>query len=101
MAEQRQDVGNRNRDKPGKFPIPALGGPDSERYLLGARLLEAFPLLPLVPDQALRLAAYSYRGRLHWGFSADWDLLPDLHDLVQFTEEAFRELCESAPSAAA
>jgi len=78
-----------------------LGGPESERYLLGARLLEAFPLLPLVPDQALRLAAYSYRGRLHWGFSSDWDLLPDLHDLVQFTEEAFRELCESAPSEAA
>lgn len=78
-----------------------LGGPDGERYLLGARLLEAFPLLPLVPDQALRLAAYSYRGRLHWGFNSDWDLLPDLHDLVQFTEDSFRELCAAAASEAA
>jgi diacylglycerol O-acyltransferase len=78
-----------------------LGGPESERFLLGARLLEAFPLLPLVPDQALRLAAYAYRGSLHWGFSSDWDLLPDLHDLVQFSEDCFRELCAAAAAQAA
>jgi diacylglycerol O-acyltransferase len=78
-----------------------LGGPETDRYLLGARLLEAFPLLPVVPDQALRLAAYSYRGRLHWGFNSDWDLLPDLHDLVDLTKAAFDELCAAAAAEAA
>ncbi len=77
----------------------SLRGPETARYLLGSRLLEAYPLLPLVPDQALRLALYSYTDRIHWGFNSDWDLLPDLHDLVEATETAFAELCEASEKA--
>lgn len=32
------------------------------------------------------IALFSYAGRLHWGFNADWDALPDLHGLVQAVE---------------
>ena len=45
-----------------------------------------YPLVPLFANQALGIALFSYDGRLHWGFNADWDAMPDLHDLVQAVE---------------
>jgi hypothetical protein len=33
---------------------------------------------------------------LSWGFAADWNLVPDLHDLVDATEAAFEELAALA-----
>jgi hypothetical protein len=44
----------------------------------------------------LGIALFSYDGTLSWGFTADWDLVPDLHDLVEATERAFAELCAAA-----
>ena len=41
-----------------------------------------YPVVPLYNNQALGIALFSYDGRLHWGFNADWDAVPDLHDLV-------------------
>ena len=35
-------------------------------------------------------------GTLSWGFSADWDLVPDLHQLVLATEASFEELHRAA-----
>jgi hypothetical protein len=45
-----------------------------------------YPLVPLFAGQALGIALFSYNGKLHWGFNADWDALPDLHDLVAAVE---------------
>ncbi|MBW2243856.1 MAG: DUF1298 domain-containing protein [Deltaproteobacteria bacterium] len=81
--------------------LALLSGPETDRFLLGARLTDAFPILPLVPDQALRVALYARGSQLHWGFNSDWDLLPDLHDLVRFTDECFKELCAAANAQAA
>jgi diacylglycerol O-acyltransferase len=78
-----------------------LAGPDTPRFLLGARLLEAFPSLPLVPEQAVRLAVFAYEDRLHWCVNSDWDLLPDLHDLVDALQACFEELCKRAKPRAA
>jgi len=36
---------------------------------------------------------FSYAGKLCWGFTAEWDLLPDLHDFVGDVDASFRELC--------
>jgi hypothetical protein len=38
--------------------------------------------VPLFEKQGLGVALFSYDGQLTWGFNADWDVLPDLHDLV-------------------
>ena len=78
-----------------------LGGPDGPLFLLGARLLEAYPSLPLVPEQAVRLAVFDYGDRLHWCVNSDWDLLPDLHDLVEALRACFEELCKAASPRAA
>jgi WS/DGAT/MGAT family acyltransferase len=61
-------------------------GPPVPVYAAGARMLACYPLVPLYRNQALGVALLSYDGRLHWGFNADWDALPDLHDLVALVE---------------
>jgi WS/DGAT/MGAT family acyltransferase len=75
------------------FDVP---GPRAPLYLLGARMLEAYPQVPLLPDQALGVACISYSGGLFWGFNADWESVPDLHDLVVAIDCSFRELCAAA-----
>jgi WS/DGAT/MGAT family acyltransferase len=71
-------------------------GPTEPVYLLGARLREVYPLVPLGTNQTLSVALFSYAGNLHWGVKADWDVLPDLHDFVEAIEAEFAELCAAA-----
>jgi WS/DGAT/MGAT family acyltransferase len=84
--------------------ITNVPGPRAPVYLLGARQLESYPVVPLAPNQALGIALLSYDDGLFWGFNSDWDALPDLHDLVQDVESGFQQLAAAAlprPQAAA
>jgi len=78
--------------------ITNVPGPRVPVYLLGARQLETYPVVPLAGNQALGIALLSYHDGLFWGFNADWDALPDLHDLVEDIENSFQELRSLAPS---
>lgn len=49
-------------------------------------------VVPLIKGHGVDIALMSYCGGLYWGFCADWELVPDLHDLVLATREAFEEL---------
>jgi len=81
--------------------VSNVPGPQLPLYLLGAPLLEAYPIGPLFQQQALVVALFSYAGRLFWGLNADTSLVPDLADLRRDFEVSFRELAEAAgtPSA--
>jgi WS/DGAT/MGAT family acyltransferase len=72
-------------------------GPPIPVYVAGARMLACYPLVPLFANQALGVALFSYAGRLHWGFNADWDAVPDLHDLVQAVEHEVATLTDAEP----
>jgi diacylglycerol O-acyltransferase len=76
--------------------VTNVPGPQFPLYLLGARMLESYPLVPLFGHQGVGIALLSYDGRLCWGFSADRDIVPDLHDLVESVRAAFTELCQAA-----
>jgi diacylglycerol O-acyltransferase len=76
-------------------------GPPFPLFLLGARMTESYPLVPLFGHQGVGIALLSYAGKLCWGFSADRDVVPDLHDLVEAVRAAFDELCEKASLAPA
>jgi hypothetical protein len=67
-------------------------GPRVPVFLLGARQLETYPMVPVLANQALGIALMSYDGGLFWGFNADRDAVGDLHDLVEDVEAAFAEL---------
>jgi WS/DGAT/MGAT family acyltransferase len=82
--------------RPFNMIVTNVPGPPCASYMLGARMTSCFPLVPLYQNQALGVALFSYDGRLHWGFNADWDALPDLHDLVQAVEDEVEALAEAA-----
>lgn len=76
----------------GNMIVTNVPGPPIPTYMLGARTLEAYPLVPLAPTQALNVAVLSYNGVLHWGFNADWDAVPDLADFVALVNEELEAL---------
>jgi len=72
--------------RPYNMVVTNVPGPPGPVYIAGTRMVACYPLVPLFANQALGIALFSYDGRLHWGFNADWDVLPDLHDLVESVE---------------
>jgi hypothetical protein len=82
--------------------VTNIPGPQRPVYLLGARMLAIHPVVPLARNQALGIALFSYDGGVYWGINADWDALPDLHEVACDLEEEFEQLRKlaGAPSAA-
>ena len=64
-------------------------GPPMPLYLAGARLLEVFPVFPLVANVSLGVGALSYAGRFDIVAVADADACPDLD---VFARSAHNEL---------
>ena len=60
--------------------------------MLGARLLEMYPMPPLLPEMGLAVGLFSYDGRVFWGFNADYQLVPDLDRFRRLVEESFAAL---------
>jgi len=76
--------------------VTNVPGPDFPVHVLGAPMQACYPLVPLFQNQALGVALFSYAGRLYWGFNADWDAVPDLHDLVEGVGTDFDRLVDAA-----
>jgi WS/DGAT/MGAT family acyltransferase len=85
--------------RPFNVVVTNVPGPQLQAYLLSAPLVEAYPLVPLYRNQALGIALFSYNGGLFWGLNADWDALPDLHDLVEALAAEFELLRRAAGGA--
>jgi diacylglycerol O-acyltransferase / wax synthase len=64
-------------------------GPSTPLYLAGARLLEVFPLLPLMAKTTRGVGALSYAGQFNIMAVADHDTCPDI---AVFTAAAQNEL---------
>lgn len=84
------------RLEPYNMIVTNVPGPQVPLYLLGSRLLAGYPQVPLFDRQGLAVALLSYSGQLHWGFNADWDLVPDLHVFTSAIKESFAELHQLA-----
>jgi WS/DGAT/MGAT family acyltransferase len=76
--------------------VTNVPGPPVPFYLLGARMVAAYPHLPLFENQGLGIALFSYAGNLYWGVGADWNQMPDLHEFMADLAESFAELCAVA-----
>lgn len=71
-------------------------GPQVPLYCLGARMLEAYPMVPLSRNLNLGIAILSYCGTLHIGLLADRDQWPDFDVLEAGVDESFAELTKLA-----
>jgi diacylglycerol O-acyltransferase len=83
---------NATRVLPFNLVVTNVPGPQHPMYLLGAKMLEIYPHVPLMDQLALGIALMSYDGQLHWGFNADYDGMPDVHPFVEDVQEAYAEL---------
>jgi diacylglycerol O-acyltransferase len=76
--------------------VTNVPGPQFPLYLLGRRMLDPFPMVPLAKNQALGVALLSYDGRINFGLVGDYDLLWDLDDFAVDLEESLAELAAAA-----
>jgi WS/DGAT/MGAT family acyltransferase len=81
---------------PFNLVVTNVPGPQVPLYMLGARMHDNFGFIPLMDGLSLGIVLFSYAGSLCWGFTCDWDLLPDLHDFVLDVEASFQELQDAA-----
>ncbi|HXQ21451.1 MAG TPA: wax ester/triacylglycerol synthase family O-acyltransferase [Candidatus Acidoferrales bacterium] len=79
---------------PFNLVVTNVPGPQLPLYMLGARMVDNFGFLPLIDSLCLGVVLFSYAGKLCWGFTGDWDRLPDLDDFVGDIEASFHELSE-------
>jgi diacylglycerol O-acyltransferase len=76
--------------------VTNVPGPQFPLYMLGRRMLDPFPMVPLAKNQALGVALLSYDGRINFGLVGDYDLLWDLEELAADLEESLTELADAA-----
>ena len=76
--------------------VTNVPGPQFPLYLLGRRMLDPFPMVPLAKNQGLGVALLSYDGRINFGLVGDFDLLWDLDELALDVEESLAELAAAA-----
>jgi len=81
--------------------VTNVPGPTVPLYALGAKMLEAFPLVPLVGNQGLGVAVLSYMDQLNLGILVDPSICHDVDAFCDGLDEAFRGLCSRSalPSA--
>jgi WS/DGAT/MGAT family acyltransferase len=89
-------LGARAASGPINMIVTNVPGPQLPLYLLGCRLLEVFPQVPLLQSTGVGVALFSYDGRLCWGFNGDYELVPDLRHFVRAIEAAFGRLAAAA-----
>jgi hypothetical protein len=80
------------RQQVGNLVVSSIPGPQEQMYLAGARMVAYHPVLPISESTALSIAVTSLSGTMGFGFTADWDAVPDLDVLPQGVLDSFAEL---------
>ena len=76
--------------------VTNVPGPQQPLYMMGARLLEVFPIVPLTRNLSVVVGILSYDGTLHFGLWGDRDACSDIEVLASGIEDAFTELLKIA-----
>jgi diacylglycerol O-acyltransferase len=72
--------------------VTNVPGPQVPLYLLGRRMLDPFPMVPLAKGQGIGVALLSYDGAINFGVVGDFDLLWDLDDFADDLRQSLAEL---------
>ena len=70
----------------------SVPGPQFPLYLLGHKMLQWYPYVPIGGEMAVNCAILSYDGMVYFGFSGDVHAAPDLWRLEKFVKQSFVEL---------
>lgn len=69
-----------------------IPGPQVPLYLLGHKMLDWYPYVPVGGEMAVNCAILSYNGMVYFGFSGDVKAAPDLRRLEKLLKTSFTEL---------
>jgi diacylglycerol O-acyltransferase / wax synthase len=97
MSLANRLVGNAVR--PFNMTVTNIPGPQFPMYLLEAKMLANFPIVPLWQHHGVGIALFSYDGKLLWGIHADYDTLPDTGDFIASIHHSFGLLQNAAAGA--
>jgi hypothetical protein len=78
--------------------VTNVPGPQFPLYAGGARMLGAYPVVPLAKGQAVSIGLTSYDGGIYFGLNADRDAMTDVDVLAECLETALAELLDTVPS---
>ncbi len=81
------------------FLVTNVPGPQVPIYCLGARLMGAFPFAPLAATHSYAVGLTSIDGWMNFGFTADYDALPDIENVTGFLVSSMADLVASAEAA--
>jgi WS/DGAT/MGAT family acyltransferase len=76
----------------GNILISNLPGSPVPLYLLGARLVEIYPISTIPPHMVMNITVFSYDGKLFFGLIGGYDAIPNLPEMPRYLLEAFEEL---------
>jgi diacylglycerol O-acyltransferase len=76
--------------------VSNVPGPQIPMYMLGARLVATYPMMPLAERCALSIAVTSLTGVMGFGLTSDWDSLPDIEYLAEGILVTLDELKKAA-----
>lgn len=76
--------------------VSNVPGPQVPLYLSGAQLVVAYPVMPLGPTLGLAVAVTSLSGTMGFGFTGDWNAVPDVDALSEGVLESMSELKKAA-----
>jgi WS/DGAT/MGAT family acyltransferase len=88
-------VTNRTSHRLFNLVVTNVPGPQFPLYANGARMLEVFPVVPLVKNTALAIGLMSYDGGVYYGLTADRDAMADVDLVGSLLEESLVELVET------
>jgi diacylglycerol O-acyltransferase len=76
--------------------VTNVPGPQVPLYLMGARLQGMYPLMNLTETMALMVAITSLSGNMGFGFTGDWDAVPDIEEFPGHLQAAMSDLKKAA-----
>ncbi len=85
-----------NSMRPFNMTVTNVPGPQFPMYLLEAKMISNFPIVPLWAQHGLGIALFSYDGKLSWGLHADLDAVSDTDAFKKAIHQAFEELENAA-----
>ncbi len=72
--------------------VTNVPGPQFPLYVLGRRMLEIYPMVPLAKRQAVCVGVLSYDGSVNFGLVGDHEAMAGLDDLAGHLAEELREM---------
>ncbi|GAA2090013.1 WS/DGAT/MGAT family O-acyltransferase [Actinomadura alba] len=70
-------------------------GPPFPLYVMGRKVVQLYPYVPIAAGVAVSVGIFSYLGRLYFGVTADFDSMPDLDVFTTGVLAGIEELLDS------